>query len=143
MIITIQRKYKKKDYTIGNMYIDGVFFCNTLEDTDRGLCSDMPITEIKRVKIYAKTAIPTGTYELDVVTWPKYKIKVPMILAVPGYSGILIHNGTNHEHTAGCPLVGINNVVGGLTRGKEYMNKLTEIVSKEIKLGKKVYITIE
>lgn len=143
MIITIQRKYKKENYTIGNMYIDGVWFCNTLEDKDRGLRSDMPITEIKRIKVYAKTAIPTGHYEVGIVFWKKYNLNVPTIKNVPGYTGILIHNGVNEEHTAGCPLVGFNNVVGGLTKGKKCLSDLTTIVQREIKLGRKVFIDIE
>ena len=73
MEILVDRKYKKTDYTIGNLYIDGVFFCNTLEDADRGLKQDDSIGVIESIKVYGKTAIPIGTYKitLDIIS-PKY-----------------------------------------------------------------------
>jgi hypothetical protein len=122
MEVVINRKYKKKDYTIGELYINGVFFCNTLEDTDRGLSQHTPLDEIKNKKIYGKTAIPIGTYKmtLDVVS-PKYsrqakyhKIqgKLPRLLEVPGFDGILIHIGNTANDSHGCILVGYNTTKG-------------------------------
>ena len=64
MEIKVDRKWKKEKYTIGRLYIDGEFICNTIEDTDRGLSQDMSEEEIKSKKIYGKTAIPTGRYKV-------------------------------------------------------------------------------
>jgi hypothetical protein len=64
MIITIKRTYKKADYTIGDLYIDNQWFCNTLEDTDRGLKKEDPLSKILQYKRFASTAIPTGTYNI-------------------------------------------------------------------------------
>lgn len=106
MKLKLIRKWKKQDYTIGELYIDGKFFSNTLEDPDRGLTSTMSLTEIKSKKIKGDTAIPTGTYNitLDIVSskysnfskYPYVKFcggKMPRLLNVPGYEGILIHAG--------------------------------------------------
>ena len=75
MQIISERIAKRSTYTISNMYIDGVKFCNVLEDTDRGLTQDMSIEDIQKAKVYGKTAIPTGTYKvtLDIVS-PKFSI---------------------------------------------------------------------
>ena len=125
MKLELIRKWKKQDYTIGELYIDGKFFSNTLEDPDRGLTSTMNLTEIKSKKIKGDTAIPTGTYKitLDVVS-PKYSNfskypyakfcegKMPRLLNIPGYEGVLIHAGNTQKDTEGCLLVGSNKVVG-------------------------------
>lgn len=37
MKLKLIRKWKKETYTIGQLYVDGVFFSNTIEDKDRGL----------------------------------------------------------------------------------------------------------
>ena len=71
--LLVDRKYKKETYTIGNLYVDGEWFCNTLEDKDRGLKSSMSLEELNKIKVYAETAIPAGRYKviMDVVS-PKY-----------------------------------------------------------------------
>ena len=72
--ILVKRIAKKPNYTIGKLFINGVFFANTLENTDRGLTQSMSEDEIKKKKIYGQTAIPTGTYKVDMNTIsPKFK----------------------------------------------------------------------
>ena len=117
MKIRLERKYKKEKYTIGNLYVDGVFFCNTLEDVDRGLDESTTALEIADKKVYGETAIPTGIYKvvLDVYS-PSFGKKdyykhfcggyLPRLLSVKGFNGILIHRGVDQSHTAGCLLVG-------------------------------------
>ena len=74
MEILVKRIAKKSKYTIGKMYIDGQYICDTLEDTDRGLNQNMSLEEIKNKKVYGETAVPTGTYKVDMNTVsPKFK----------------------------------------------------------------------
>ena len=124
MRLTVIRKYRKQGYTIGELLIDGERFCDTLEPEDRGLCSSMSRAEIADRKVMGQTAIPTGCYKvrMDVVS-PKYKKRlaykfcggrVPRIVGVPGFEGVLIHIGNWKEDTEGCILVGRNVVGGGL-----------------------------
>lgn len=138
MNIVIKRIAKKPKYTIGKLYIDGEFFCNTLEDTDRGLDSSMSLSEIKAKKVYGETAIPYGTYRVvtNVIspkfkdrTWAKpYEGKLPRLLNVPGFEGVLIHVGNSAEDSLGCVLLGKNTVVGKVvdsqTTFKAFMNKI-------------------
>ena len=142
MEILVERKWKKDNYTIGNLYINGKWFSNTLEDKDRGLKDSMSLTEIKTLKKPRTTAIPTGTYEvtLNVVSpkfskYPFYNSinggRVPRLLNVKGFDGILIHvmdgpKGANLSE--GCIGVGRNLIKGGLLQGKEYYKKLYDIL---------------
>lgn len=142
MEILVERKWKKDNYTIGNLYINGKWFSNTLEDKDRGLKDSMSLTEIKTLKKPRITAIPTGTYEvtLNVVSpkfskYPFYNSinggRVPRLLNVKGFDGILIHvmdgpKGANLSE--GCIGVGRNLIKGGLLQGKEYYKKLYDIL---------------
>ena len=142
MEILVERKWKKDNYTIGNLYINGKWFSNTLEDKDRGLKDSMSLTEIKTLKKPKITAIPTGTYEvtLNVVSpkfskYPFYNSinggRVPRLLNVKGFEGILIHvmdgpKGANLSE--GCIGVGRNLIKGGLLQGKEYYKKLYDIL---------------
>ena len=155
MEIRVERKWKKETYTIGNLYIDGKFFCSTLEDKDRGLNQNMSINEIVRVKVPNETAIPTGIYNIDMSTIsPKYskyewyKIncrggRVPRLVKVPGFEGVLIHTGNWASDSAGCILVGKNDVVGGLTQSRNYFLKLYDEMYKASLRGERIDIIIE
>ncbi|MBQ9309874.1 MAG: hypothetical protein IJ222_03320 [Bacteroidales bacterium] len=129
MELLIDRKYKRDTYTVGNLYIDGVFFCNTLEDRDRGLDEQMDAIDISSLKIPGETAIPKGSYPVDMDTVsPKYAAipwyrtlcegKMPRLQKVKGFEGILIHPGSSATDSRGCILVGRNTVKGGLTQSR-------------------------
>lgn len=154
MKILIDRKWKKPTYTIGRVFVNGVFECNSMEDKDRGLTQDMPLSKIKEVKVAAQTAIPAGTYKIrmDVVS-PKYSLKpwyvknchgarLPRLENVPGYSGVLIHCGNTAADSAGCILVGKNDVVGMVTDSKNTFLKLYNKMYAAYKKGEKIELTI-
>lgn len=135
MKIVLDRKWRKSEYTIGRLYINGEFFCNTLEDTDRELDQNMDLRVLRNKKIPNQTAIPTGTYEITLsVKSPKFSTYnfydevcdgyLPRLLDVPGFAGILIHCGSNASHSSGCILVGNNTIKGGLTNSKSAFESL-------------------
>lgn len=134
MELKLDRKYKKPNYTIGKLYINDKYFCDTIEDADRGLKDSMSESEIKLKKVYSKTAIPTGTYEIIMNTispkfknrsWAKpYGGKLPRLLNVKGFDGVLIHVGNKPEDSLGCILVGKNNIKGQVTESTITFNKL-------------------
>ena len=142
MNILVKRVAKKEAYTIGKLYIDNKYFCDTLEDRDRGLKQSMPLSEIQKIKVKHQTAIPTGTYEVKWTWSPKYKRMMPLIDNVPGFEGIRIHSGNSQQDTSGCLLLGKNSVVGKVLESRATINKFYPIVSEACKKGK-VYITIE
>lgn len=153
MNLNLKRKEYKETYTIGDLFIDGKHFSKTLEDTDRGLLDTMTLPEIESKKVYGKTAIPKGTYEitLDVVS-PKFKDrewakfcegKLPRLINVKGYEGVLIHVGNKPEDTLGCILVGQNSNNGIITNSTDTFKKLYSILQDSKSKGEKLTIKIE
>lgn len=135
MKLTLRRIAKKDTYTVGKLYIDGVYFCDTIEDKDRGLYQKQDIQELRKIKVPSKTAIPTGIYKISLnIVSPKFSVKkiyqeickgkVPRLLNVPGYEGVLIHIGNTAEDSAGCILVGQNKIVGKVINSTETFRKL-------------------
>ena len=116
MKIKVDRIYKGESYTIGKMYLNGEYFCDTLEDA------------IRPVKIPNETAIPAGTYKVEVTYSPRFKRNLPLLVDVPNYTGIRIHNGSNKDHTSGCILVGFNTSKGILTNSRKTSDKLTNLL---------------
>ena len=110
MKLTVERRWPRAEYTIGIMFINGDRFCEILEDP------------IRDKKIKGVTAIPVGTYKIDMETvsprfknraWAvPYKGKLPRLLDVPGYEGVLIHPGNTAADTDGCLLPGNNREKG-------------------------------
>lgn len=139
MEILVKRLYRKSEYTIGKMYINGEYFCDTVEDTDRGLSQNMKNSTIEAKKIYGKTAIPTGRYTVVVTFSPKFQRYLPLLKDVIGFSGIRIHNGKDADSSLGCIIVGENKIKGGVINSRQTMEKLMA----KLRGQSEIYITIE
>lgn len=94
MILELKRKIFTDDSTIGEISIDGVFTCYTLED------------KVRDVKIQNVTAIPYGKYEVIINFSNRFQQYMPLLLKVPGFEGVRIHTGNKSADTEGCILVG-------------------------------------
>lgn len=140
MDLKLKRIFRGDKYTIGHLYVNGDYYCDVLEDTDRGLSSDMSEEEIKRIKIYGKTAVPKGRYKIEVTYSPKFKRYLPILLNVKGFTGIRIHSGNTHEDTLGCLLVGFNKVKGQVINSRVTSDKLTALLRN---CEEEIHITIE
>ena len=140
MKLELKRIFRGPKYTIGKLYVDNQYVCDTLEDTDRGLKQTDSLSSIQKKKVYGQTAIPTGTYGITLnVISPKFKDrswakfcngKLPRLLNVPGYDGVLIHVGNKPEDTLGCILVGYNKIKGQLINSTEAFKKLYSVLDK-------------
>ena len=106
MELELTRSVKTNKSTIGELTVNGVFECFILEDKERGLRKDMPISELIVMKIKARTAIPTGRYEIVVSFSDKFQKMLPLLLDVPAFAGIRIHPGNTDANTEGCLLPG-------------------------------------
>lgn len=140
--LKLERKWKKEKYTIGNLYVNGVFFSNVLEDTVRGLRQDMTPEEIKKIKIHGQTAIPSGRYEIRVTLSARFRRQLPILLNVPGYAGVRIHPGNTDANTEGCLLPGKNDRVGQVSNSRATMAALQKQIEEAIYQNSKVYIEI-
>lgn len=141
--LKLERKWKKEKYTIGNLFINGVFFSNVLEDKTRGLRQDMTLEEIKKIKIHGQTAIPSGRYEIRVTLSARFRRQLPVLLNVPGYVGVRIHPGNTDANTEGCLLPGKNDRVGQVSNSRATMAILQQRIEETIAQGGKVFIDIE
>lgn len=111
MQINVKRTFKGQEYTIGKLYIDGHYLCDTLEDTVRPA----------GIKIAGNTAIPAGTYKVKKTMSPRFKKVLPEILNVPGFSGVRIHAGNTDADTDGCLLLGLNKAKGKVLESQATM----------------------
>lgn len=139
MQLTLVRTDRQPNYTAGSLFVNGEFFCYTLEDKDRDLTSVMSLEDIQSKKVYGKTAIPKGTYFVDMNivstrfkdrSWAKpYDGKLPRLLDVPGYEGVLIHVGNSIEDTSGCILVGARYFNGTLSNSTAAFTSLMSVLT--------------
>lgn len=150
------KRWKGPKYSIGKLYINGEYFCDTLEDVDRGLDDSMSVEEIKAKKVYGETAIPTGKYTVDMHTIsPKYSNfsrykwakkwggMLPRLLNVKGFEGILMHVGNHPSNSYGCVLVGENKVKGSVINSTATFDKLMFLLRDASDQDEQITITIE
>lgn len=104
MIIILQREPPTEHCTMGTLYIPGVLTFDTLEDLTRPK------------KIPNETAIDAGTYEIIINQSARFGRYMPILLGVPNFSGIRIHNGFTDKNTSGCILIGIRKADNLLTQ---------------------------
>jgi len=115
--------------TIGKLYVNGEYFCETLEDKDRGLHQDLPTEENTRLKVYGETCIPYGKYQVIVTPSVRLKRTLPLLVNVEGFQGIRIHKGNSKKDTLGC-------IILGTTRGVDAVYQSTVQEEKIVKLLK-------
>lgn len=117
MELVLRRKFKGTQYTIGDLSVNGKFFCNVIEDVVRP----------EGIKIYGETAIPYGKYKVVMRYSPKYQKVLPLLLDVPNFTGIRIHSGNTQLDSLGCLIVGENKVKGRVINSRKTMDKLMKL----------------
>lgn len=141
MELLVVRYHKKQTYTIGKLYINGTYFCDTLEDTDIGLHSTMTLAEVVVKKQSGHTAIPTGRYLVELTLSPRFGRTLPVLIGVKGFDGIRIHRGNTDEDTVGCILVGENKAVGKVLNSANTEQRLMDAL-RQTQHGEKIYCTV-
>lgn len=139
MKLTLKRIALRPTYTIGKLYIDDVYFCDTIEDTVRDLNKNGKFDNGEK-KIHSKTAIPYGTYEIKWTYSPRFKKYTPQLMNVPSFEGIRIHAGNTSADTEGCLILGKNKQVGKVINSRDTINKFYPIIKEACSNGK---VTIE
>lgn len=141
MKLRLERKYFKETYTIGNLYINGSFFSNTLEDKNRDVNKNGKFDN-GETKVYGETCIPFGTYKVILTMSPKFKRELPRLLNVPSFEGVLIHRGNTAKDSAGCILIGENKAVGKVLNSTPYEERLVKMMKNAISRGEEITIEI-
>lgn len=147
MEILLKRQQQGKESTLGILSVDGVFNCFVLEDADRGLGAKMPLSTIKGLKVFGKTAVPKGRYRIEITYSQRFKKMLPILIGVPGFSGIRLHAGNWVKDTDGCLLAGRSwKKQSGdymVTDSRKAAGDLQNDIAAAILLGEEVWITIE
>lgn len=130
MNIQLKRRYLGEGYTIGTLSIDGQYFGDTLEHA------------VRQVKVFGKTAIPYGRYNIILNVSPRFGRILPRLIDVPHFDGVLIHRGNTAEDTAGCILVGENKVKGKVINSTPYEIGLVKMMQEAIDRGEEITIEI-
>ena len=135
MDLLLKRIARRAEYTIGHLYIDGEYFCDTIEDCDRGLSQELPAS-VNQSKKKGITAIPIGRYRVTLdVKSPRFSTKsayqfckgyLPRLVNVPAFDGVLIHIGNTAKDSEGCILVGENKQVGKVLNSTATFRRLYE-----------------
>lgn len=129
MNLTLLRSFPQETETIGDLFVDGRWFCHTLED------------RLREVKVYGETAIPDGWYGV-ILSWsPRFKQVLPELLDVPGFLGIRIHPGNTHRDTEGCILVGDEIGPASIYKSRQAFNRLMPLLSEGQERGIVIEVT--
>lgn len=127
MELTLKRTALNPEFTLGELSIDGAFFCYTVEDTVRS-----------GAKVPGKTAIAFGRYKLIVNMSNRFKKLMPLLIDVPNFEGIRIHSGNNASHSEGCIIVGMARTQDGVGMSRIAFTKLMD----KLKDQNNIYISI-
>lgn len=141
MKLELKRIALKPNYTIGKLFINGTYYCDTIEDKVIDLNKNGKFDD-GLTKVMHQTAIPYGTFKVVVNHSPKFNRELPRLLDVPYFEGILIHNGLDQNSSSGCIIVGENKTVGKVTNSTFYMNNLTARIKDAQNKGETTTITI-
>lgn len=135
MELKLNRIFLSSSATIGELWANNTHLCDTLEDRVR------PEGE----KVYGKTAIPEGTYEMVLSYSPRFKKILPEILNVPNFTGIRIHCGNSSADSSGCILVGTwdGEKEDWVSDSKIAFNKLMSLLEEATNNKEKVTITVK
>ena len=131
MELKLLRYPSTNNYTEGKLYINGVYFCDTLEDKDRGLLQSMSVDTIKAIKVYKETCIPYGKYKVILSMSKRFGKVMPELLNVKGFVGVRMHSGNTIYDTEGCILVGNKSSDGVITNSRKTFNALMNILKTQ------------
>lgn len=134
MELRLDRRFLRAGYTIGALFVDGVYFCDTLEDRVRDLA--------REGKVAGETAIPCGRYRVVMPVSPRFGRRLPRLVDVPGFTGILIHRGNTAADTGGCILVGENRVAGRLVNSVAHEVRVVGAVGGALGRGESVWMDV-
>lgn len=148
MELKLVRKEFTETSTIGELFVNGVFECYVLEDTDRGLKQSMTLAESVATKVHGKTAIPYGSFKIVVTKSERFSkmkgkpVYLPILLNVPNYEGVRIHTGNKPEDTEGCLLPARKKDKNVVSESTLAFNQLNEKINNALKVGENVVIEI-
>lgn len=133
----VMNLHPAENVTLGKMYLDNVFFCQTCEDEDRFL--ENGVTE----KVYGRTAIPRGKYRLTTSFSNRFQRVLPLVLDVPGFTGIRVHGLNRAEESHGCVGVGKVRTSTGIAQCKDTVQRIIDQIDAGVEMGIETWLEVE
>ncbi len=143
MELKLTRKTFTDESTIGDLYIDDVWNCYMLEDKDRNLSTDMSTDDITKIKVFGKTAIPRGRYQIIINFSNHFQKNLPLLLNVPCWEGVRIHSGNTAADTEGCLITGSAKSANQVQQSKVAFAHILPQLQLALANNDKIFITIE
>lgn len=131
MELHLQRDPTTDGATLGKLYVNGEFFCFTLEDA------------IREHKFAGETCIPSGRYKIVINKSQHFQRMLPLLLNVPEFDGIRIHAGNGPVDTHGCILVGLDRHANTIVQSRSAMDLLQPVIATALAKGEDVWITVK
>lgn len=138
MKLILQRSRAGDGCTIGALFVDGMEGCFTCEDVVR----EIPGTPVSAWKVAGETAIPAGTYQIIITPSVRFKRDLPLLVNVPGFSGVRIHPGNTAADTEGCILVGTRVGVNAVLESRIAFAALFDKIHVALDAGELCHIEI-
>ena len=132
MRLTVKRTQQFPRATIGELLIEGVFECFTLEDVVRP----------DGVKVPGATAIPAGDYPVQITFSPRFQVRMPLLIGVPNFVGVRIHPGNTDADTEGCILVGQSTSDGSIFASRAAYNNLFTKLDRALLAGESIRVDV-
>jgi len=147
MDLILTRNFKGSKYTIGKLYINSEYFCDTIEDVVRPLPDHCPYTSkgldcMCDEKKYGLTAIPAGTYKCVYNHSNRFNKELILLLGVPHFKGVRIHSGNTELDSSGCIILGENKIKGMVINSRPYIDRLNELAEQATKNKESITILI-
>jgi hypothetical protein len=142
MRMRLERHFLGEEYTIGRLFVDGLYLCDTIEDKVRDLNQDGDLDDPGEGKVYGHTAIPYGKYEVELTMSQKFTRLVPLVKDVKHFTGIRIHRGNTADDSAGCILPGENKEKGKVLNSTHYEMVIVERMLKAMVAGERITLEI-
>jgi hypothetical protein len=136
--LRLERLQLDPDVTIGSLSVDGAWACWVLEDAVREVAGQ----PVAAWKVPGQTAIPYGTYAVDITRSARFSRDLPLLLAVPGFTGIRMHPGNTTADTEGCLLPGLDRLAKSVGRSRDAFTALFSELRQAMWAGRSISIEV-
>lgn len=139
MTLRLVREPSIAGATLSVWFVDGHFECFGIEDQIRERAGEPVATW----KVHGQTAIPSGRYRVIVTESARFRRRLPLLVDVPGFTGVRMHPGNTIVDTEGCLLPGRVRASGRVSESRIAFERVFLKIEDALALGEAVWIDVE